>query len=165
MKTVILVLVAVILLLAGVGIITRFSRVDIVTQYVPTTSSPTATLGKTTISIQRSAFLPKTDAMNWDDVPILIGAVKIQQGTQSMSIPSTAGNYSKTEWRYYSTDDNIDKVVAFYKSQLQSKGWTEEGWTEMINQPQAMTGSYGYSYGYYSKNENDVLMVYVQSQY
>jgi hypothetical protein len=86
-------------------------------------------------------------------MPIYSGVGQIQKG--SWSIPPAEGDYSKFEWRYYETNDSLDKVATFYRSQMPAKGWEEKGWMEV----QQM------NWGMYNKNnEKDAAMVWVNSQ-
>ncbi|MBA7683058.1 hypothetical protein ES703_91414 [subsurface metagenome] len=83
-------------------------------------------------------------------MPVYSGAKQVQKG--SWSIPSTEGDYSKVEWRYYESGDSPETIAAFYKTQMPAKGWEEMGWMEVPDM----------SWGLYSKNnENDAAMVWV----
>jgi hypothetical protein len=54
---------------------------------------------------------------------------EIQKGT--WAVPPAEGDYTKFEWRYYESNDSLDKVSSFYKSEMPSKGWEETGWMEI----------------------------------
>ena len=91
------------------------------------------------------------DGSAWPDIPIYSSLRQIQKS--SMPVPPTAGN-AKAEFRYYETKDSLEKVVAFYKSQMPAKGWEETPWTEA---PQL-------SMGMYTKNaESNIAWVWVFS--
>jgi len=105
---------------------------------IPSTTPPTAVSG---------------GGLTWNGMPIYSGAGQVQKG--SWSIPPAEGDYSKFEWRYYDTNDSLEKVAAFYKSQMPAKGWEERGWMEV---PQM-------NWGMFEKNsENDAAMVWINSQ-
>ncbi len=90
--------------------------------------------------------------LTWNDMPLYSGASQMQSGTYA--VPAIQGEYNKTEWRYYETKDTPDQVGAFYKGQMTSKGWTEQGWAEAP----------GTKWGSYTKNnENDVAAVWISS--
>lgn len=59
----------------------------------------------------------------WEDVPVYPGAKTLQQ----MNLPgANAGDqFSKVEWRYYSTGDAAAKVIEYYKAETAKKGWKE----------------------------------------
>lgn len=93
---------------------------------------------------------PSTEGLTWNDMPVYSGAKQAQKG--SWSIPSTEGDYSKVEWRYYESGDNLDTIAAFYKTQMPAEGWEEMGWMEVPDM----------QWGIYNKNnENDAAMVWV----
>ena len=77
-----------------------------------------------------------TGGSAWPDIPIYSSLRQIQKS--SMPVPPTVGN-AKAEFRYYETNDSLEKVVAFYKSQMPAKGWDETPWTEA---PQLSMGMY-----------------------
>jgi hypothetical protein len=88
----------------------------------------------------------------WDDVPIYGGADQIQEF--NISIPPEEGEYSRVEWRYYETGDDIDDVVDFYRDKMPDKGWDEIAWMDMME----------IAYGMYMKNdEADAAMVWLSS--
>jgi len=110
----------------------------------PSTSEPAKAPEKET------ATTPSTESLSWNDMPIYSGAKQVQKG--SWSIPPSEGDYSKVEWRYYESGDDLDTIAAFYKSQMPAKGWEEMGWMEVLEM----------SWGLYNKNdENDTAMVWM----
>lgn len=91
--------------------------------------------------------------LSWSDVPVYSGAKQVQKG--SWSIPPAEGDYSKVEWRYYETSDNVSNVVSFYKDKMPGKGWEQMGWMEM---PEMNWGMYN------KNNEQDAAMVWICSE-
>jgi hypothetical protein len=88
----------------------------------------------------------------WDDVPIYGGADQVQEF--NISIPPEEGEYSRVEWRYYETGDDIDDVIDFYKDKMPDNGWDEVVWMDMME----------VAYGMYMKNnEADAAMVWLSS--
>ena len=65
--------------------------------------------------------------------------LQVQQVSQPL--PQAVG-YAKADFRFYETNDSLDKVVAFYKGQMPAKGWEDASCTDT---PQ-------FSMGAYSKN-------------
>jgi len=93
-----------------------------------------------------------SSGLSWSDVPIYSGADQVQKG--SWSIPPAEGDYSKVEWRYYETGDDISDVAGFYRGNMPGKGWEEMGWVETPEM----------NWGMYSKNnEQDAAMVWIGS--
>ena len=68
----------------------------------PSSSEPEATTTESSGGNGGSGF-------TWNDVPIYGGASQVQEF--NISIPPEEGEYSRVEWRYYETNDDIDKVV------------------------------------------------------
>jgi ABC-type phosphate/phosphonate transport system substrate-binding protein len=66
----------------------------------------------------------------WNDVPIYGGADQIQEFSMSF-MPEEDEDYSKMEWRYYETGDDVDDVVDFYKDKMPDNGWDEQMWADM----------------------------------
>ena len=88
----------------------------------------------------------------WNDVPIYGGADEIQEF--NISIPPDEGEYSRVEWRYYETGDDIDNVVNFYKDKMPDNGWEEMMWMDAGE----------IAYGMYMKNnEADAAMIWVST--
>jgi hypothetical protein len=117
------------------------------------TETPTSTPTPTPTTTPTSTTTPSGGGLTWNDMPIYSGAGQIQKG--SWSIPPAEGDYSKFEWRYYEVKDSLDKVAAFYKSQMPAKGWEEQAWMEVQE----------VNWGMYNKNdEKDAAMVWVSSQ-
>lgn len=88
----------------------------------------------------------------WNDVPIYGGADQIQEF--NMSFMPEEGEYSRVEWRYYETSDDIDDVIDFYKDKMPDNGWDETMWMDMME----------VAYGMYMKNnEADAAMVWLSS--
>ena len=86
----------------------------------------------------------------WNDVPIYGGADEIQEF--NISIPPDEGEYSRVEWRYYETGDDVGNVVDFYKDKMPDNGWEEMMWMD------AMEIAYGM---YMKNNEADAAMIWV----
>ena len=94
-----------------------------------------------------------SDTSFWSDLPIYPGANEVQQ--MSWSIPPADGDYSRVEWHYYETGDQVTAVSAFYKGQMVSSGWQEMGWMEMPEM----------NWGMYTKNnEEDAAMVWIANE-
>jgi hypothetical protein len=90
----------------------------------------------------------------WNDVPIYGGADQIQEFSMSF-MPEEDEDYSKMEWRYYETGDDVDDVVDFYKDKMPDNGWDEQMWADMGE----------IAYGMYMKNnEKDAAMVWISSE-
>lgn len=88
--------------------------------------------------------------LTWNDMPIYGGADQIQKG--SWSIPADEGDYSKVEWRYYESGDDIDDIIDFYKDKMPDNGWEEMGWFDMQET----------AWGFYMKNnEKDAAYVWM----
>jgi hypothetical protein len=91
--------------------------------------------------------------LTWNDMPVYGGADQIQKG--SWSIPADEGDYSKVEWRYYETGDDIGDVVDFYKDKMPDNGWDEMMWMDIMEA----------AYGYYTKNsEKDAAMIWMAEE-
>ena len=70
-------------------------------------------------------------------------------------IPSDEGDYSKVEWHYYETGDNIDSVVNFYQDKMPDNGWDEMMWMDIED----------VAYGMYTKNnEADAAMIWMMEE-
>lgn len=110
----------------------------------PTTSEPEPT------TTEESNGGSGGGGFTWNDVPIYGGASQVQEF--NISIPPEEGEYSRVEWRYYETGDDIDKVVDFYKDKMPDNGWDEMMWMDMME----------IAYGMYMKNnEKDACMVWL----
>ena len=147
MKNTIYFLLTVVLLLGCIGLIACGEKDGGATQEPAQTPSSPSTSSPTQIA-------PSTiGGLTWNDMPIYSGASQIQKG--SWAIPPAEGDYSKFEWRYYEVKDSLDKIAAFYRSQMPNKGWEEKGWMEV----QQM------NWGMYTKNdEKDAAMVWINSE-
>lgn len=119
-----------------------------------TTAATTTTTTSTTTAPQTTQPSNGGDGgLSWNDMPIYPGADQIQKG--SWSIPAEEGEYSKVEWRYYETGDDLDDVVDFYKDKMPDNGWEEMGWFDM----QEM------AWGLYVKNnEKDAAYVWMMEE-
>lgn len=117
-----------------------------------TTTQPTQSTTQTSTQ-QPTTTQPSGNGgggFTWDDVPIYGGADQIQEF--NMSFAPDEGEYSKVEWRYYETGDDIDNVIDFYKDKMQDNGWDEMMWMDMME----------VAYGMYMKNnEKDAAMVWL----
>ncbi len=105
------------------------------------TQTPTSTLtpsGTTTTNTT-----PSAGGLAWPDIPIYPSLRQIQKASQPL--PQTG--YAKADFRFYETNDSLEKVVAFYKGQMPAKGWGETPWTDT---PQ-------FSMGMYTKNSEEHL--------
>ena len=89
----------------------------------------------------------------WDDVPIYGGASEIQEF--NISIPPEEGEYSRVEWRYYETGDDIDDVIDFYQDKMPDYDWDEMAWID------AMEIAYGM---YMKNNEADAAMIWLAAE-
>ena len=151
MKTRLLLLVMVALLviagLAGCG-----SKKGGETQTPPSTSSPTGTVTPSGTATPSGTTTPSAGGSAWPDIPLYPGLRQVQRVSQSL--PQTQG-YVKAEFRVYETNDSLEKVVAFYKSQMPAKGWEEILGT--ATNPQFSMG------GYTKNNETDIAWVWVFS--
>ena len=149
MKIIVSLLIVMVLLLGCVGLVACGTKNGGTTQN-PTGQNTTSNLTSSTTTTKTSS----ASGLNWNDMPIYTGAGQIETYNWSMSVPTGEGDYSKYEWRYYETNDSLDKVSTFYRSQMPNKGWTETGWMET---PQM-------KYGMFTKNsENDEAMVEIMS--
>jgi hypothetical protein len=91
--------------------------------------------------------------LTWNDMPIYGGADQIQKG--SWSIPAEEGDYSKVEWRYYETGDDVGDIVDFYKDKMPDNGWSEMMWMDVED----------VAYGMYTKNnEEDAAMIWMMAE-
>ncbi len=89
----------------------------------------------------------------WSNIPIYPGANEVQK--LSWAIPPAEGDFSRVEWHYYETGDQMTAVSAFYKGEMVSSGWQEMGWTEMPEM----------NWGMYTKNnEEDAAMIWVATE-
>lgn len=144
MKKGISLLLVVVLVLGCVGLFACGDKESETTQEPSQTSSTPSTPSPTETTPSPAGGL------TWNDMPVYSGANQIQKG--SWAIPPAEGDYSKFEWRYYETKDNLDNVAAFYKGQMSVKGWGEEMWMEASQQMY---------WGMYTKNgEKDAAMVW-----
>ncbi|HEY98519.1 MAG TPA: hypothetical protein G4O16_10125 [Dehalococcoidia bacterium] len=91
--------------------------------------------------------------LTWNDMPVYGGADQIQRGT--WSIPADEGDYSKVEWRYYETGDDLDDVVNFYKDKMPDNGWTEVMWMDAGDVAWGM---------YMKNNEKDAAYVWMMAE-
>ena len=149
MKRIVSLLIVMVLLLGCVGLIACGTKNSGTTQN-PTGGSKTSNLTSSTTAGKSIS----ASGLNWSDVPIYSGAGKIDTYQWAGSIPGAQGDFSKFEYRYYETSDSLDKVGAFYKSQMPANGWTETGWMDTSQ----------LKYGMYTKNsENDEAFVELMS--
>ena len=115
----------------------------------PTPTSPPAATKAT--GQATAAPTSKTEsaqpAAGWADIPVYAGAKEEQQ--LKMQVPgATAGtDYSKVEWRYYTTKDAVAKVADFYKAEMPKKGWKETLW---------MAAAEGMAWGMYTNKDESV---------
>jgi hypothetical protein len=113
------------------------------------TTQPTSSEAEPTTDSSSSG----NGGFTWDDVPIYGGADEIHEF--NISIPPEEGEYSKVEWRYYETGDDIDDVIDFYKDKMQDNGWDEMMWMDMDV----------IAYGMFVKNnEADAAMVWLSGE-
>jgi hypothetical protein len=91
--------------------------------------------------------------LTWKDMPVYHGADQIHE--LSMTIPVTEDEeYSEVEQHYYTTDDDTEDVVDFYKDEMPDNGWGEGQWVE----------STVMNWGFYTKNnEEDMAAVIIAS--
>jgi len=146
MKRLVSLSLVVVLILGSVGLVACGGKESEPTQEPTQTPSPT-----TTPSPTQTAPSP-TGGLTWNDMPIYSGAKQVQKG--SWSIPPAEGDYSKVEWRYYESGDNIGNVASFYKGKMPGQGWEEMGWMET---PEMNWGMYN------KNNEQDAAMVWIGS--
>jgi len=144
---------AMVLVLATAVVLSYVGLVGCGGKSVETTQAPGSPSGTSPTTTAPASSLPSAGGLTWNDMPIYSGAGQIQKG--SWSIPPAEGDYGRFEWRYYESSDSLEKVAAFYKSQMTAKGWAEQGWMEI----QEM------NWGMFNKNnENDAAMVWVSTQ-
>jgi len=138
-------------LLASVGLVACGPKDSGATQ-APTstsTSTPSATSAPSATTPTQST--PSVGGSALPDVPLYPGMRQVQKVSQQF--PVTAG-YGKADVRAYETNDGIEKVVDFYKSQMPAKGWVESQW---LDTPQFKNGAY-------SKNsEADIAVIWIVS--
>ncbi len=147
MKKGISLLLVVIMLIGGVSLIACGEKES------GTTQEPTQTPSSPSVPSPTQTTPSPVGGLTWNDMPIYSGAAQIQKG--SWAIPPAEGDYSRFEWRYYETNDSLDKVAAFYRSQMPAKGWKEMGWMEVPEM----------NWGMYNKNdEKDAAMIWVNFQ-
>jgi len=146
LKKLLLLLLVSILVLAGISLFACGGEEEVEETQTPPASEPTMAPEKEPVTA------PSTGGLTWNDMPVYSGAKQVQKG--SWSIPPAEGDYSKVEWRYYESGDNLDTIATFYKNQMPAKGWEEMGWMEVPDM----------RYGVYNKNnENDAALVWVAS--
>ena len=145
MKKILSLLLVLILVLAGISLVACGGEEEGENIPTPSTSEPTG-------APEKEPTTPSAGRLTWNDMPVYSGAKQVQKG--SWSIPPAEGDYSKMEWRYYETGDNLDAIATFYRAQMPAKGWEEMGWMEV---PQMKWGMYN------KNNENDAAMVWVAS--
>ncbi len=115
----------------------------------------TSTAAAVTVSeVSRTSETKTSGKVNWDDMPIYGGMSQIQKG--SWSIPADQDeDYSTFVWRYFETGDDAGKIAEFYKNEMPSKGWKNQGWMDI------QTSSWGM---FVKNNENDAAMVWISSE-
>jgi hypothetical protein len=64
---------------------------------------------------------------NFGDIPTYPGSSQISKVTGNEDMNGQPG---VLDIRMYSTNDNPDKVVSFYKDKMPGNGWTEDSWYE-----------------------------------
>jgi hypothetical protein len=64
------------------------------------------------------------------DIPVYTGARPAEDSGFGLTIQEDP-SYPNAEWRFYETADAVEKVSEFYKTQMQSKGWTRESWADL----------------------------------
>jgi hypothetical protein len=64
----------------------------------------------------------------WADIPVYPGSKQVQGLTMTVPSEALGDEYEKVEWRYYTTNDAVDKVSNFFKAEMPKKGWKETGW-------------------------------------
>ena len=129
------------------------------TEEATTTTQQTQTTTETTTQ-EQTTTQPSGNGgggdLTWNDMPIYGGADQIQKG--SWSIPADEGGYSKVEWRYYETGDDVDDVIDFYKDKMPENGW---GQMDMMGWMEAP----GVAWGMYLKNnEKDAAMIWMMEE-
>ena len=142
MRKLLTLLLVLILISAGISMFACSGKEKAEETQTPATSEPT----------KEPAIVPSTGGLTWNDMPVYPGAKQVQKG--SWSIPPTEGDYSKVEWRYYESGDNLDTIATSYKTQMPARGWEEMGWMEV---PEMRWGIYN------KNNENDAAMVWIAS--
>jgi hypothetical protein len=120
------------------------------TQTTEATTTTEETTTEETTTEETSNGGGGSGGFTWNDVPIYGGADEIQEF--NISIPPDEGEYSRVEWRYYETGDDVNDVVDFYKDKMPDNGWEEMMWMD------AMEIAYGM---YMKNNEADAAMIWV----
>ena len=143
MKKLLSLLLVLSLILAGISLCACGNGDEAGETQTPATSEPTGTPEK-----ELSA-----GGLNWNDMPVYSGTKQAQKG--SWSVPPTEGDYSKVEWRYYESGDDVDTIANFYKTQMPARDWEEVAWMDVQDMKWGM---------YYKNNENDAAMVWVASE-
>jgi hypothetical protein len=119
-----------------------------------TTTTSTAPATTTTAAQTTQPSNGGGGGLTWNDMPIYGGADQIQEFNMSFT-PEEDEDYSKMEWRYYETGDDVDDVVDFYKDKMPDNGWDEQMWADM--------GEIAYGM-YFKNNEKDAAMVWIASE-
>jgi hypothetical protein len=115
-------------------------------------SSPTktATTTSATSPPKTTSTIPGTGDI-WSDIPVYPGAQEAEDQSFAMSIAGDP-SYPQLEWHFYSSTDDLSKVVDYYKKQMPANGWTKMMWADMGEM----------SYGSFQKNkEARLALIYV----
>lgn len=80
-----------------------------------------------------------TDPISWDDMPVFPDSSTDEAGW----ISTTVGGDSRSESRFYTTNEDMDKVSSYYKENMVANGWTE---IMFVNQGEM-------TYGMFEKND------------
>jgi hypothetical protein len=114
-----------------------------------TQSQPQKTTGAVAATAQpQSGGNSSASGAGWSDMPIYPGA-KENMKVKSDEDETINDKPAVYESRMYMTQDNKDKVVAFYKEKMAANGWEETDWTD------TEAGDKGSSIGQYEKNGGD----------
>ena len=111
---------------------------------------PSTAIPPISTSISAPASQVAGGGLNWNDMPVYSGATNIQSA--SWAVPPAGGDYSKVEWRYYTSGDSISAVASFYKAQMPGQGWQQTAWID------TQQGSWG---SFTKNNEQDAALVWI----
>jgi hypothetical protein len=115
------------------------------------TASGTKTSIKTSASATTTTQASQGTGDVWKDVPFYPGIEEAEDGGFSLSMPGDP-EFTQAEWRFYTSTDDYEKVVDFYKKQIPANGWDKMMWMDSDEM----------SWGSFERNnQSRLLMVYI----